>query len=137
MKAQMSLAQQWEEEQEQEKLRQQAERERLQKEEEERRRLEAERLASEALRAQQMRERRLEAMGGGPSGVQDDNSSLSELDSSDELNVGEEQVLDSLICTFEKVVRNKNKWKLSLKDGVLTVNGKDYMFQRANGEGEW
>lgn len=67
----------------------------------------------------------------------DEDSSLSELDPEDELNDGDENITDTLICTFEKVQRTKNKWKLNLKDGVLTVNGKDYLFQRANGEGEW
>lgn len=75
-------------------------------------------------------------MGGAYQQVEDD-SSLSELESSDELNNTEENIADTLICTFEKVQRTKNKWKLNLKDGVLTVNGKDYLFQRANGEGEW
>jgi transcription initiation factor TFIIA large subunit len=30
-----------------------------------------------------------------------------------------------MLCTYEKVQRVKNKWKCTLKDGVLTVNGKE------------
>ncbi|PCD46092.1 hypothetical protein AU210_001505 [Fusarium oxysporum f. sp. radicis-cucumerinum] len=33
--------------------------------------------------------------------------------------------------------RVKNKWKCTLKDGVLTVNGKEYVFHKATGEYEW
>jgi hypothetical protein len=103
----------------------------------ERKQLEEDRAASEALRLQQLREARIVAMGGSIEPQEEDDSSLSELESGDELNINEELVTDTLICTFEKVQRNKNKWKLNLKDGVLNVNGKDYLFQRANGEGEW
>lgn len=42
-----------------------------------------------------------------------------------------------MLCLYDKVQRIKNKWKCSLKEGVASINGKDYVFQKANGESEW
>ncbi|KAL1903574.1 transcription factor IIA subunit alpha [Sporothrix stenoceras] len=42
-----------------------------------------------------------------------------------------------MLCVYDKVQRVKNKWKCTLKDGVLTVNGKEYVFHKATGEYEW
>jgi transcription initiation factor TFIIA large subunit len=60
-----------------------------------------------------------------------------------------------MLCMYDKVQRVKNKWyvhpypvpgpyftnslyrKCVLKDGVLTVNGKEYVFHKATGEYEW
>ncbi|EPE35465.1 Transcription factor IIA (TFIIA), beta-barrel [Glarea lozoyensis ATCC 20868] len=42
-----------------------------------------------------------------------------------------------MLCMYDKVQRVKNKWKCVMKDGVLTVNGKEYVFHKAQGEYEW
>lgn len=42
-----------------------------------------------------------------------------------------------ILCLYEKVLRNKNKWKCTLKDGIANINGKDYAFAKASGESEW
>jgi len=42
-----------------------------------------------------------------------------------------------MLCMYDKVQRVKNKWKCVMKDGVLTVNGKEYVFHKATGEFEW
>ncbi|KAK3996863.1 transcription initiation factor IIA large subunit [Cladorrhinum sp. PSN332] len=42
-----------------------------------------------------------------------------------------------MLCMYDKVQRVKNKWKCTLKDGVLTVNGREYVFHKATGEYEW
>ncbi|SCU89407.1 LAFA_0E17788g1_1 [Lachancea sp. 'fantastica'] len=42
-----------------------------------------------------------------------------------------------VLCLYEKVLRVKNKWKCNLKDGLATINFKDYAFQKAQGETEW
>ena len=42
-----------------------------------------------------------------------------------------------ILCTYEKVHRTKNRWKCFLKDGVLTLNGKDYLFQKAQCDFQW
>ncbi|KAK9480309.1 transcription factor IIA, alpha/beta subunit [Lipomyces japonicus] len=61
-------------------------------------------------------------------------------DSEDELNSENEEEDDSgmiMLCLYDKVQRTKNKWKCVLKDGVVNVNGKDYLFGKGNGEYEW
>ncbi|KTW32255.1 transcription initiation factor IIA large subunit [Pneumocystis jirovecii RU7] len=42
-----------------------------------------------------------------------------------------------VLCLYDKVQRTKNKWKCVLKDGIIGMGGKDYLFMRANGEFEW
>lgn len=42
-----------------------------------------------------------------------------------------------VVCQYEKITRARNKWKFHLKDGIMNLNGRDYVFQRANGEAEW
>ena len=44
---------------------------------------------------------------------------------------------DLVLCQFEKVTRIKNKWKCNLKDGIMHINGQDYLFGKATGEFEW
>jgi len=44
---------------------------------------------------------------------------------------------DIVFCTYDKVARVKNKWKCTLKDGMIHVNGKDYLFAKCTGEFEW
>ena len=61
-------------------------------------------------------------------------------DSEDELNEnieGNEFEGDQILCLYDKVQRVKNKWKCTLKEGIATVDGKDYVFHKANGEFEW
>jgi transcription initiation factor TFIIA large subunit len=42
-----------------------------------------------------------------------------------------------VVCQFDKITRARNKWKFQLKDGIMNLNGRDYVFQRATGEAEW
>ncbi|TPR11089.1 short chain dehydrogenase family protein [Aspergillus niger] len=42
-----------------------------------------------------------------------------------------------MLCTYDKVQRVKNKWKCTLKDGILTTGGKEYVFHKGQGEFEW
>lgn len=42
-----------------------------------------------------------------------------------------------VICQFDKIQRVRNKWRFNLKDGIMNLNGKDYVFQRASGESDW
>lgn len=36
-----------------------------------------------------------------------------------------------------QITRSRNKWKFYLKDGIMNLSGKDYVFQKANGDAEW
>lgn len=42
-----------------------------------------------------------------------------------------------VVCQFEKISRNKNKWKVNLKDGIMNLDGKDHVFQKGTGEADW
>merc|ERR1711915_1040644 len=64
-----------------------------------------------------------------PLGSEDDISDEDASDLFDTENV--------VVCQYDKITRARNKWKFHLKDGIMNLNGKDYVFQRANGEAEW
>jgi transcription initiation factor TFIIA large subunit len=42
-----------------------------------------------------------------------------------------------VVCQYDKISRTRNKWKFNLKDGIMSLNGKDYVFSKAHGEAEW
>ena len=44
---------------------------------------------------------------------------------------------DLVLCQFEKVAHLKDRWKVVLKDGIIRVNKRDFVFSRAAGEFEW
>ncbi|KAJ2234307.1 transcription factor IIA subunit alpha [Coemansia sp. RSA 1722] len=64
----------------------------------------------------------------------------SDLDDSDDEEDGEGDGEDTehiVLCQYDKVTRSKNKWKCVLRDGIMLINGRDYLFQKANGDFEW
>ncbi|KAK4705908.1 transcription initiation factor TFIIA large subunit, partial [Phenoliferia sp. Uapishka_3] len=66
----------------------------------------------------------------------------SDLDDSEEEVDGEDDEAaaesgDLIIALYEKVQRTKNKWKVTLKDGLVSVGGKEYLFAKCQGEFEW
>jgi len=63
-----------------------------------------------------------------------DDSDTEAEDAEDEGTAGD---TDIVFCTYDKVARVKNKWKCTLKDGMIHVNGKDYLFAKCTGEFEW
>ncbi|CAK7203416.1 transcription factor IIA subunit alpha [Sporothrix eucalyptigena] len=66
------------------------------------------------------------------------NSDLDDPEDEREDDDDEDDVMGPImLCVYDKVQRVKNKWKCTLKDGVLTVNGKEYVFHKATGEYEW
>ncbi|KAF3764518.1 hypothetical protein M406DRAFT_356578 [Cryphonectria parasitica EP155] len=72
---------------------------------------------------------------------EDEDAINSDLDDPNEVDIEEEDDDENMdqvmLCMYDKVQRVKNKWKCTLKDGVLNVNGKDYVFHKATGEYEW
>ncbi|KAL5611749.1 hypothetical protein BROUX41_000676 [Berkeleyomyces rouxiae] len=90
-------------------------------------------------------ESRRSAASGQVDGADDDeddedaiNSDLDDPEDPEENSDDEDDPLGPMmLCMYDKVQRVKNKWKCVLKDGVLTVNGKDYVFHKATGEYEW
>ncbi|KAK1217286.1 transcription factor IIA subunit alpha [Marasmius sp. AFHP31] len=67
------------------------------------------------------------------------NSDLDDSDEGedDEVEEGTVHDADIVFCTYDKVARVKNKWKCILKDGMIHVNNKDYLFSKCTGEFEW
>ncbi len=59
----------------------------------------------------------------------DEDAINSDLDDPDDNVIEEEQEegrpTQIMLCTYDKVARVKNKWKCTLKDGVLTTGGKE------------
>ncbi|EIE26431.1 hypothetical protein COCSUDRAFT_64488 [Coccomyxa subellipsoidea C-169] len=64
-------------------------------------------------------------------GKQEKEDNLSDVSSDDEKD---EECDNVVIAQFEKVSRTKNRWKCQLKDGIITIDGRDYLFHRASGE---
>ncbi|CAG9855372.1 unnamed protein product [Phyllotreta striolata] len=42
-----------------------------------------------------------------------------------------------IVCQFDKITRSRNRWKFHLKDGIMNLNGEDFIFQKASGDAEW
>lgn len=55
-------------------------------------------------------------------------------DDSEEDEEQEADIKNVVVAQFEKVTRSRNKWKCTLKDGVMHVNGREYLFSTAFGE---
>ncbi|KAF9901560.1 transcription factor IIA subunit alpha [Linnemannia zychae] len=68
-------------------------------------------------------------------GTEDDTGLGSDLDDSD--GDMDEESDNMVLCQYDKVSRTKSKWKCVLKDGIMLINGRDYLFHKANGDFEW
>lgn len=71
----------------------------------------------------------------------DDDEIGSDLDDSDEDemegNIDADGNEDMILCLYDKVQRVRNKWKCVLKDGVASIDGRDYVFSKLSSELEW
>ncbi|KAJ1980268.1 hypothetical protein H4R35_001184 [Dimargaris xerosporica] len=67
------------------------------------------------------------------------NSDLDDPDDDDinENGAGGDDTEHIILCQYDKVTRQKNRWKCTLKDGIMLIDGKDYLFHKATGEFEW
>lgn len=64
----------------------------------------------------------------------DDNDELgSDLDDSDSDN----EITDTLLCLYDKVTRKGSKWKVTLRNGIMSIRGRDYAFSKLMGELHW
>ncbi|CAA7026312.1 unnamed protein product [Microthlaspi erraticum] len=70
--------------------------------------------------------------------IEDDEELLNEDDDDDELDdleSGEDMNTQHLVLAqFDKVTRTKSRWKCTLKDGIMHINDKDILFNKAAGE---
>ncbi|CAL5058617.1 unnamed protein product [Urochloa decumbens] len=57
-------------------------------------------------------------------------------DELDDLEQGEDEpnTQHLVLAQFDKVTRTKNRWKCTLKDGIMHLNGIDVLFNKATGE---
>lgn len=67
-----------------------------------------------------------------PLNENDDDDDLDDVDQGEDINT---QHL--VLAQFEKVTRTKSRWKCTLKDGIMHLNNKDVLFNKANGEFEF
>jgi len=60
-------------------------------------------------------------------------------DELDDLEEGEDEpnTQHLVLAQFDKVTRTKNRWKCTLKDGIMHLNGRDVLFNKATGEFEF
>merc|ERR1739838_734771 len=42
-----------------------------------------------------------------------------------------------VVCQYDKIHRTKSRWKFNLKVGIMSLNGRDHVFQKATGEANW
>eukprot|EP00126_Sphaerothecum_destruens_P010979 Sdes_comp20836_c0_seq13m17494 len=69
-------------------------------------------------------------------GDEDDDEDLgSELDEDEDEDDADVDHL--ILCQFDKVSRTKSRWKTNLKDGIMHINNRDYLFRKAVGEFEF
>lgn len=69
-----------------------------------------------------------DAAGDDDDDVEDEDAINSDLDDPDDLGANEEDGENTdqvMLCTYDKVQRVKNKWKCTLKDGILRVEGNE------------
>jgi len=64
------------------------------------------------------------------------------LDSEDDLNESEDdedgfEAEHFAVCQYDKVARSKAKWNIHLKNGIITVDGREFCFCKASGVLEW
>ncbi|XP_074567850.1 transcription initiation factor IIA large subunit-like isoform X1 [Curcuma longa] len=73
---------------------------------------------------------------------EDDEPSLNEDDDDDD-ELDDDQDDDEpntqhlVLALFDKVTRTKSRWKCTLKDGIMHLNNRDILFNKANGEFEF
>jgi len=57
-----------------------------------------------------------------------------ELNSDDDEEDDEPQTANLVLCQFEKVTRAKQRWKITLSEGIARLNESDTVFQKSSGE---
>ncbi|KAG0473627.1 hypothetical protein HPP92_015484 [Vanilla planifolia] len=63
----------------------------------------------------------------------DDEDDLDDFDQEEE----EPNTQHLVLAQFDKVTRTKNRWKCTLKDGIMHINSRDILFNKATGEFEF
>ena len=64
----------------------------------------------------------------------DDSEEESDIDDDEE--AGEDN-MPLMLCLYDKVSRTKNKWRSNMSHGIVCIDGREWVFERGNGEYEW
>ncbi|VAI23250.1 unnamed protein product [Triticum turgidum subsp. durum] len=69
-------------------------------------------------------------------GVDDDEPPLNEDDDDDDDDIDDDfdETQHLVLAQFDKITRTKNRWKCDLKGGIMHLNGRDVLFNKASGE---
>jgi transcription initiation factor TFIIA large subunit len=70
-------------------------------------------------------------------GAEDPNPLCSDDDVSDDEPAELFDADNVVVCQYDKISRIKNKWRFTLKSGVMNIHGRDYVFNKATGEADW
>lgn len=46
----------------------------------------------------------------------------------------DDSITDKVLGQYDKVQRSKARWKINLRDCILTLDGRDYLLHKLNGE---
>ena len=49
----------------------------------------------------------------------------------------EDDNMPLMLCLYEKVHRTKNKWRATMNHGIVCIDGREWVFEKGNGEYEW
>lgn len=49
----------------------------------------------------------------------------------------EDDNMPLMLCLWEKVHRTKNKWRATMNHGIVCIDGREWVFEKGNGEYEW
>jgi transcription initiation factor TFIIA large subunit len=74
---------------------------------------------------------------GNEEGREDPNPLCSEDDVSDDEPGELFDTENVVVCQYDKISRTKNKWRFTLKSGVMNIEGRDYVFSKATGDADW
>ncbi|CAN8253274.1 unnamed protein product [Cochlearia groenlandica] len=66
---------------------------------------------------------------------ENDDEILNEDDDEEEDSIGldDKDITHLVMCQFDNVKRSKNKWDCRLKSGIMQINGKNILFEKAEG----
>jgi len=65
---------------------------------------------------------------------------IEELNSDDDISDDEVQAFDcenTILCQFESVKRKQQKWTIKLSNGIMSIDKKDIVFTKLQGDAEW
>lgn len=63
-----------------------------------------------------------------------DRADLDEEDLDDEEPAEGDEGGNLVVAQYDKVQRNKNRWKCQMKHGIVHIDGREYVFSKATGE---